>query len=236
VQKRCPKCLRRQGLAEFQHGLSLDELLDTRGRGSRFCHDCRTTPLRCTACERDRSIVEFSNHNGGRYGRCKECHSAIRRRYYARAAEYFAEHERAAGRDPADHRGYRHYSRDPDDVLLDAKRRRAARLRDAIREPYDRIAVFDRDDWHCWECGVELDEDNATVDHVVPIAAGGADTFDNVRAACRSCNSRGGGRPAPCPLAVIAADRRRASSETSPRTIGTVRIIKLPRRRSWRSS
>lgn len=53
----------------------------------------------------------------------------------------------------------------------------------------------------CWLCGGVIDyaapfrlEDGAlnpdafTIDHVVPLARGGSDTIDNVRAAHRACN------------------------------------------------
>jgi hypothetical protein len=116
-------------------------------------------------------------------------------------AAWIAERERAAGRDPADDRGFRHYSRDPDDVLRDGGRRRRARLRATQRQPYSRHAVFERDGWRCWCCSTELDENTATVDHLIPVAAGGPDTFDNVRAACRPCNSRRGANVADASLA-----------------------------------
>jgi hypothetical protein len=137
----------------------------------------------------------LSASNGGRHGRCQECHGDVRRRFYARAAERIARREIAAGRDPSGHRGHLHYSRDPDDVRLDAKRRRAERLRVATREPYDRLDVFDRDRWRCWLCGTDVDRDSATVDHVIAIADGGADTLANVRTACGPCNTRRGARP-----------------------------------------
>jgi 5-methylcytosine-specific restriction endonuclease McrA len=48
----------------------------------------------------------------------------------------------------------------------------------------------------CWLCGEgidytlpHLDPKSFTIDHVIPLAKGGTDTLDNVRAAHRSCNS-----------------------------------------------
>ena len=47
----------------------------------------------------------------------------------------------------------------------------------------------------CWICGEDIDYEahhldprSFTIDHVVPLAAGGTETLDNCRAACRSCN------------------------------------------------
>ncbi|MFJ2544384.1 HNH endonuclease [Microbacterium sp. NPDC087589] len=54
--------------------------------------------------------------------------------------------------------------------------------------------VLDRDNWTCQLCGNDLHEDDArpehdaTVDHVIPKAAGGRDEPSNLIAACRRCN------------------------------------------------
>lgn len=64
-------------------------------------------------------------------------------------------------------------------------------------EEIDRRKVFERDDWTCYLCGqICLSRcrpnhpHGATLDHVVALANGGHHTLDNVRCACRSCNSR----------------------------------------------
>ncbi|WP_229776528.1 HNH endonuclease [Deinococcus ruber] len=49
-----------------------------------------------------------------------------------------------------------------------------------------RQAVFDRDAQACIYCGAT---ENLSLDHVVPWSRGGADTFENLVTACRSCNS-----------------------------------------------
>lgn len=45
--------------------------------------------------------------------------------------------------------------------------------------------VFSRKGRRCWQCGRWAN----TVDHIVPDSAGGAHTLDNLRPACRQCNS-----------------------------------------------
>jgi 5-methylcytosine-specific restriction endonuclease McrA len=47
-------------------------------------------------------------------------------------------------------------------------------------------AIFARDNYVCQYCGAPAEN----VDHVVPRSRGGAHAWDNVVAACRSCNSR----------------------------------------------
>lgn len=66
------------------------------------------------------------------------------------------------------------------------------KLRYFVKVPYrartslSRRAVFVRDDHTCQYCGKAAEN----VDHVVPRSKGGAHTWDNVVAACKSCNSR----------------------------------------------
>lgn len=62
-------------------------------------------------------------------------------------------------------------------------------------EPYTDREIFERDNWTCHLCGGSIDPElsrtdwmGATIDHVVPIAAGGSDTRDNVAAAHWKCN------------------------------------------------
>lgn len=66
------------------------------------------------------------------------------------------------------------------------------RLSRYVRVPYrravpmTRAGVLRRDGRRCGYCGKRAD----TIDHVVPRSRGGAHTWDNCVAACRTCNSR----------------------------------------------
>lgn len=53
-----------------------------------------------------------------------------------------------------------------------------------------RKAVLDRDGWTCTYCGQDLVGADATVDHLAPKVSGGTDTYANLVACCRRCNSR----------------------------------------------
>lgn len=56
-----------------------------------------------------------------------------------------------------------------------------------------RHAVLQRDGFRCQYCGCDdLSFDNGTVDHIIPISLDGHHKADNLRAACRPCNSRRG--------------------------------------------
>jgi 5-methylcytosine-specific restriction endonuclease McrA len=70
------------------------------------------------------------------------------------------------------------------------------RLQRYIHVPYrkvslSRINVFRRDGNQCLYCGSKSD---LTLDHVLPKAMGGKDTWENLATACQTCNTRKGNR------------------------------------------
>lgn len=80
-----------------------------------------------------------------------------------------------------------------------ARARRRARLRTATIERFTHTEIFDRDGWLCGICGQPTERDAVvpallapTLDHVVPLAAGGAHSRANVQCAHFICNSRKG--------------------------------------------
>ena len=68
-------------------------------------------------------------------------------------------------------------------------------LRDYVqpqrRVAFTRFNLFLRDEFHCQYCGAKGD---LTFDHVVPRARGGVTAWENVVAACASCNLKKGSR------------------------------------------
>ena len=72
---------------------------------------------------------------------------------------------------------------------------RARQARSPLLDSYSDREIFERDGWLCHICGLGIDGSlnrmspmGATIDHVFPIAKGGMDSVDNVKAAHRSCN------------------------------------------------
>lgn len=51
-----------------------------------------------------------------------------------------------------------------------------------------RVAIYQRDAWECQYCGLPLDREIATLDHIQPISLGGDSRDENLRTACRACN------------------------------------------------
>jgi 5-methylcytosine-specific restriction endonuclease McrA len=64
--------------------------------------------------------------------------------------------------------------------------------REAHRRKITRRAVLARDSWTCQYCGST--KSGLTVDHVIPRSRGGLSVWENIVAACASCNRRKGNR------------------------------------------
>jgi 5-methylcytosine-specific restriction endonuclease McrA len=73
------------------------------------------------------------------------------------------------------------------------------RLSRMIRRPrpvvkLSKVEVFRRDNFTCQYCGKK--SNSLTIDHVIPRSKGGAHAWENLVAACPSCNHKKGGRTA----------------------------------------
>jgi hypothetical protein len=59
----------------------------------------------------------------------------------------------------------------------------------------NRRKVYERDGYTCRYCGTAVTTYTATLDHLVPVTAGGTNGLDNLVTACLSCNTRKGKKP-----------------------------------------
>lgn len=82
-----------------------------------------------------------------------------------------------------------------------ANRRRRARLRNAVSEPYTLAEIAERDQHCCQLCRQPVamglkspDPMSPSIDHVIPLSRGGNDTRTNVQLSHRICNTRKGAR------------------------------------------
>lgn len=80
-------------------------------------------------------------------------------------------------------------------AALASEHRRRARKLGARNEPIDVAEVWSRDGGCCWICGVAVDPNAAptdpmrrSLDHVIPLAAGGWHAMDNVALSHLRCN------------------------------------------------
>jgi 5-methylcytosine-specific restriction endonuclease McrA len=71
---------------------------------------------------------------------------------------------------------------------------RRARKLEVLVERVDRAVVFERDGGVCGICHEAADPARWHLDHVVPLALGGAHAYDNVQVTHPACNLRKGGR------------------------------------------
>lgn len=76
-------------------------------------------------------------------------------------------------------------------------RKRAAKIGSLLVERFSAIEIFERDNWMCRDCGgpVRRDRkaglpDSPELDHIVPLAVGGAHVRTNVQLLCKACNAR----------------------------------------------
>lgn len=91
-----------------------------------------------------------------------------------------------------------------------SKDRRRARMKNAYVADVHRMKIFERDRWQCHICNTRVKRDMVvphplapTIDHLIPLAAGGTHEPANVATAHFLCNSRKGDRGAGEQLALI---------------------------------
>ena len=106
--------------------------------------------------------------------------------------------------------------------------------REAHRRKITRRAVLARDSWTCQYCGST--KSGLTVDHVIPRSRGGKSVWENIVAACATCNRRKGNRLPreihmhPARLPEGAAGRRSSSRWRAQRSrrLGSSTYRQLP--------
>ena len=79
--------------------------------------------------------------------------------------------------------------------------KRRALLREALVESFDRVEIFERDDWVCQLCGTPVDRLatfpaplSASLDHIIPISRGGTHEPGNAQCSHLRCNVSKGAR------------------------------------------
>ncbi|MBN2829471.1 MAG: HNH endonuclease [Candidatus Cloacimonetes bacterium] len=59
----------------------------------------------------------------------------------------------------------------------------------------NRLRIFERDNYKCYYCDMQLTRFSATIDHIQPVSQGGDNSYDNLVTSCLQCNSRRGAKP-----------------------------------------
>ncbi len=68
------------------------------------------------------------------------------------------------------------------------------RLKFKKEVPITKGNIFTRDQYVCQYCGIKLNRNNATIDHIIPKSRGGDSTWENSVTACKKCNCKKGSR------------------------------------------
>jgi Restriction endonuclease len=99
-----------------------------------------------------------------------------------------------------------------------------------------RFEVFKRDDFSCQYCGRKSPEVVLEVDHIVPVAGGGADDVVNLRTSCWDCNRGKSDKPLhelvtgedPHDRAILLLEQQRQLEELN-------RVLADERDRRWKA-
>lgn len=70
-----------------------------------------------------------------------------------------------------------------------------------------RFKVFNRDGFTCCYCGQQPPAVVLEVDHIVPVAAGGANAIENLTTACMDCNRGKGAKKLTAPAPINAVEK-----------------------------
>lgn len=89
----------------------------------------------------------------------------------------------------------REYARNhPHGVQEKQARRRARKSKVSFDARVSRKKVIERDNSTCYLCKKILERTEIVFDHVLPIARGGAHSFENLKVSCALCNARKGAK------------------------------------------
>lgn len=161
----------------------------------------------CTLCRVDKPLADFWRENESW---CRDCFNERQRERarlrYVPVAKVAAICEVCGAEFMADKRQRLTCSPGCKKVGINKRnwkhvQKRRARLSAATTEVFDSAEIYERDAWICGLCGGEIDRtlrsphpDSPSIDHIVPLALGGAHSRANTQAAHLGCNVRKGAR------------------------------------------
>lgn len=83
-------------------------------------------------------------------------------------------------------KGY--YPYDTEDITCPDPRTEQQKRQRRMYTQKERSIIYKKDNGKCYLCGKELLYSEMTLDHVMPLAKGGADCMENLRCCCVNCN------------------------------------------------
>lgn len=125
-----------------------------------------TDDKRCTRCQVEKDVSQFY---GEERPRCKECEKAQK-------AEYHGSLRGKAGQ-----------------ALQDTRKARRKVEQEQGRPIADTLSIYEVIFTHgepeCAYCGRDTPKHERTIDHIIPMRYGGANSFSNTVMACKGCNN-----------------------------------------------
>lgn len=168
-------------------------------RGKDECLACRCEAKVCVRCSERKPLAEFAPDRrrlDGCQSHCRVCTTVMENGRRTANIERYRERDRSETRKATRNANLRRRrASDPEHARY---LNELARLRHQQRRagmPLSELA--ERDGWRCYLCGELVDEADAEVDHIVPVALGGTTLPENVALTHRNCNRRKQHKPIP---------------------------------------
>lgn len=157
--------------------------------------DIYVTPqgkIQCRICRRAAKARSIARNPSSR----KETRRVTSQRWAANNPEVKAERRRQwrTNNPLANRAQYKRYAMSHPEKMREKCSLRASRFRKAglFLEPVDREAVFKRDAGVCGICTLPVDPTSWHLDHIIPLARGGAHSYANTQVTHPACNWRKG--------------------------------------------
>lgn len=182
--KICTKCKCWRPVAGFRLRAQMLDGYDS------ICRECLNEYSRRWRAQNKERVAQLNREY---YEANREERKAYHRRYHHEHKDYFRRKIiEFRGKNASYHRDYvRNWGRrNPDKIKAHDHARRAAKQRsNGAFTSAEWLALKQRYDYHCLRCGKREPEIKLSVDHVIPLSKGGANTIDNIQPLCKACNT-----------------------------------------------
>lgn len=174
-------------------------LSGSRGKIPEFCAECRyARQIEASKRWKQRNGEHLAEYRRVTHAENREAENARSRAWHDANREHAAVYRRRIyleRQQATNTAAVAEYRRRNPGKHAEIENRRRARLLDAFVAPVDPAAIRARDRGLCGICGIHVALEDQSLDHVIPLAAGGTHEPSNVQLAHRVCNSRKGAKP-----------------------------------------
>lgn len=182
--KRCSRCKETKPIEAFARWRTPTNPEGRQGE-CRQCRSERNRAYRSGEGAKARDRARINAWNATNRTKVRERQRAARRANPEKQREY--ERKWYAGIGATTKRRYREINKEQ---FREYYAKRRAHKKRAHYEAVNRAAIIERDKRTCYICARALNDDQITLDHVIPLCRGGIHAATNLRVACRSCNFR----------------------------------------------